>query len=94
MRRTAAFVLAAGGIAVFAAAAFSACSGKAEGNATIWTDVPELAIAVELFDAREGPAKAIVAERANGPYADIYDFCKRVDTSSANARGALRRSRK
>ena len=34
----------------------------------------------------EGPAKAIVAERANGPYTDIYDFCKRVDTSSANAR--------
>ncbi len=34
----------------------------------------------------EGPAKAIVAERANGPYGDIYDFCKRVETSSANAR--------
>ena len=34
----------------------------------------------------EGPATAIVAERANGPYADIYDFCKRLDTSCVSAR--------
>jgi len=32
------------------------------------------------------PAKAIVEERVNGRYADIYDFCKRLDTSSVNAR--------
>ena len=34
----------------------------------------------------EVPARAIVEGRADGPYTDIYDFCKRLDTSCVNAR--------
>jgi len=35
----------------------------------------------------EGPAEAIVAEReAGGPYLDIFDFCKRIDSRQVNRR--------
>jgi len=35
----------------------------------------------------EGPIESIVEERkANGPYRDLFDFCRRVDTRKANRR--------
>ena len=35
----------------------------------------------------EGPAEAIMAERAaNGPFKNLHDFCERVDSSQANRR--------
>ncbi len=35
----------------------------------------------------EAPARAITAERnANGPYRDIYDFCKRLEPATVNMR--------
>ena len=32
------------------------------------------------------PCRAIVEERANGPYKDVYDFCKRLGAQAVNAR--------
>jgi hypothetical protein len=59
MRGTAApFLAVVGIVAGLAAASLVSCSGDREGSASIWTDVPELAIAVELFDARE-PSPAV-----------------------------------
>ncbi len=46
MRRIAAALLAAS-----LASLFSSCADPSGGRAVVWTDVPELAIAVELFDA-------------------------------------------
>jgi ABC-type glycerol-3-phosphate transport system substrate-binding protein len=54
MCRTAALFLAAGGLAAIATLLFPSCRREPTELASIWTDVPELAIAVELFDAREG----------------------------------------
>jgi ABC-type glycerol-3-phosphate transport system substrate-binding protein len=56
MRRTAALLLAAGCLAAGATLLLPSCRRESTEPASIWTDVPELAIAVELFDAREGSA--------------------------------------
>jgi DNA polymerase-3 subunit alpha len=34
----------------------------------------------------EGPTEAVVEERKNGPYRDIFDFCSRLDTRFVNRR--------
>ena len=34
----------------------------------------------------EGPVEAIVAERQNGSYSDLYDFCQRLDNKKVNKR--------
>ncbi|MEO7066708.1 MAG: DNA polymerase III subunit alpha [Rhodanobacter sp.] len=36
--------------------------------------------------AGQGACEAIVAERANGPYTNLADFCRRVDSSKLNRR--------
>jgi hypothetical protein len=61
MRRIAAALLAA-----FLASSLVSCSGSSGGSAVIWTDVPELALAVELFDAAPAsPASGQVSERSS-----------------------------
>jgi hypothetical protein len=52
MRRIGASILASLGAALLAS-----CSGARAASAVVWTDVPELAIAVELFDSRPGDDK-------------------------------------
>jgi hypothetical protein len=47
-------------VAGLAAASFDSCSAAGE-IAAVWTDVPELAIAAELFNSRGGPAAVRVA---------------------------------
>jgi len=34
----------------------------------------------------EGPVEAIVAARAEGPFTDLFDFCRRVDSRKVNKR--------
>jgi hypothetical protein len=54
-------ILRAGLIAFVVAASFDACAGKPGKTARVWTDAPELAIAVELFNARGGPVAVQLA---------------------------------
>jgi len=53
------------GCAALASLCLASCAGEPAGSALIWTDVPELAIAVELFDAREGPGTVRLAWKSD-----------------------------
>ncbi len=61
MRRYAALRLAAGALAAASLPALASCSGASGDIASIWTDLPELAIAVELYDSSDGPGKVALA---------------------------------
>jgi hypothetical protein len=65
MPRIPAPILALPCLAFLSCALFASCGGAGYEKAVIWTDLPELAIAVELFDARAGGPRVELAWKAD-----------------------------